>query len=89
MRQMQPDVCSYLAMLLNLELERGNAIAKVEARPGCGIKRFILMAETLKIWGTPATGQLPRCVRYWDDGEFEAGFRCTEHEEAVAGPVVD
>jgi hypothetical protein len=86
---MLPDTCSHLAGLLSLELERGNAVAKVEARSDCGIKRFVLMAETLKIWGTPETGQLPRCVRYWDDGESEAGFRCTEHEEAVAGPVAD
>jgi hypothetical protein len=86
---MQPDVCSHLAMLLSLELERGNAVAKIEARPDRGIGRFIRMAESLKVWGTPATGQLPRCVRYWDNGKSEAGFRCTEHEDVIAGPVVD
>jgi hypothetical protein len=86
---MRPDVCSDLAALLSLEFERGNAVAKVEARLGIGVNRFVLMAETLKVWGTPETGQLPRCVRYWDNGESEAGFRCTQHDEVVAGPVTD
>jgi hypothetical protein len=90
---MQPDVCQHLTMLLNLELGCGNTVACVEALPDLGINRFVLMSQQLHIWGTPATGKLPICVRYWDRstsfGTFEAGFRCSDHCHVIAGPTFD
>lgn len=90
---MQPDICQHLTMLLDLELGRGNTVARVEALPNLGINRFVFMSQQLHIWGTPATGNLPMCVRYWDrntsSGAFEAGFRCSDHGHVIAGPTID
>ena len=82
--------CSHLIGLLNYEIALGNVVARVEARLDSNIDCFVLMRDKLKIWGTPATGDIREPVSYWDlvtsDTMTEAGFRCPEHKCVVAGP---
>lgn len=90
MQHITPDICDHLLGLYRYEIANGNTVAAIAASHGFRIAvRFNVQ---LKVWGTPATGDIPKPVRYWDSGdgpEPEAGFECPEHQHAVIGSTVD
>lgn len=83
--------CVHLTGLLDYEIKHGNVVALVEARPASAIDCFMLLRDKLKVWGTPATSDIPRPAVYWDlvisDTSAQAGFHCPEHSCVVAGPT--
>jgi hypothetical protein len=80
-------ICDCLKFVLDYELSHGNPVVRLETRPNIG--RTVVFANQLKIWGTTATGSIPRGVKYWDaKTPPEAGWRCTQHEYLIVGPTV-
>jgi hypothetical protein len=84
----EPPICECLRAVLDYEMAHDNLPRKAEMRPNLG--RTVVFFQQLKIWGTPATGDIPKGVRYWDAADPpEAGWHCPEHQCLIVGPTVD
>ena len=88
----ESPICECLQFVFDYELAHGNSVRKLETRPNLG--RTVIFWQRLKIWGTPATGQIPKGTQYWDSGGpaegewYESGFRCDQHQWLVIGGCV-
>ncbi len=87
------SVCEHLREACRLELANGNTILRIDIPAGSKCPLAIVFCDTLKIWGTPATGEFDPCVRYWESKdphyEIEAGFICDIHRHVMSAPTQD
>jgi len=90
---MNVAICADLRIVYDYEIAHGNTIVRIDAPAGSECEYALVFADSLKIWGTAKTGELPLVVRSWECRDthypIEAGFYCGEHRHSIAGPISD
>jgi hypothetical protein len=77
--------CEHLRFVFRYEVEHGNSVALVKELDGHSRMYF---AHRLKIWATPATGEVGPHVNYWDSG-IETGMTVDEWETMDNPPQIE
>jgi hypothetical protein len=91
MREVPSILSARLRSIVEYEIARGNAIARIDQPAGTRCSLAVVFTKPLDIGGFKSSNSLPAGVDTWENHDrhypLEAGYVCERTRHAISGPL--
>ena len=91
MREVPSILSARLRSIVEYEIARGNAIARIDQPAGTRCSLAVVFSKPLDIGGFKSSNNLPTGVDTWENHDrhypLEAGYVCERTRHAISGPL--